>query len=359
MKKIMDNILFVIGLVSIALILLFATNAFAGETGYGFNYGTDTYEKVDDILIVNSLGDQTTVSSFGKLGTNDWIPENGVKNYLALEGYTIANDFNPSVTNPQFPEYGVKPEEDMTKLTFAGLLGDPRTTQDVYVLTKEYNRLSAQGQAESIDNLNNGLSNETINRINGDNTLQTNINSVDTNSKGRDTVLQNNIDTESNTRSSADSVLQSNISNVDSKQTTWNNQQDASINNLNNAVDNLDNRLGKLEQTQYVAEAEFRVFDSKRLTIKPFIRQNFTRSKLDTVGVRFTIKFGESYEEKEIAKTNARVDNINSRLASLEKRLGQPAYIEKTIIKDTKGKTTKTSIHITDVPAVLSVRGEF
>lgn len=311
MKKFTDNILFVIGLIAIVLLLLFVTDAYSANVTDS-NRGNNGY-----ILVNNGTGQ-------GHQGT--WTDPNNLPAIVDLN-----KALNTEIDDRVFGDKTLQTNLD----------------------TETSKRIDAdKGLQENIDT-------ETNKRTDADNNLQNNINTVDTNSKGRDTVLQNNIDTEANTRSSADTSLQSNINNVDSKQTTWNNQQDASINNLNNAVDNLDNRLGKLEQTQYVAEAEFRVFDSKRLTIKPFIRQNFTRSKLDTVGVRFTIKFGESYEEKEIAKTNARVDNINSRLAALEKRLGQPAYIEKTIIKDTKGRTTKTSIHITDVPAVLSVRGEF
>ena len=83
---------------------------------------------------------------------------------------------------------------------------------------------------------------------------------------------------------------------------------------LSNRIDSLNSRLNRLERTQFVAEFEFRVFDSKRLTISPFIRQNFTRSKLDTVGVRFTIKLGKSYEEKLIEKTNSRLSSIEIRL---------------------------------------------
>jgi hypothetical protein len=307
MRKITDNILFIIGLLVIAFILLFFSNAYAANVTDN-NRGTNGY-----ILVNNGTGQ-------GHQGT--WTDPNNLPAIV---------DLNKAL-NTEIDDR---------------LFGDKT--------------------------LQTNLDTEINKRTNADNSLQNNINTVDTNSKGRDTALQNNIDTEANTRSSADTSLQSNISNVDDKQTSWNNKQDTSIssinkindrqdtsiNNLNNAVDNLDNRVNKLEQTQYVAEAEFRVFDSKRLTIKPFIRQNFTRSKLDTVGVRFTIKLGESYEEKEIAKTNVKVDNINSRLVAIEKRLGQPAYIEKTIIKDNKGRTTKTSIHITEVPAVFAVKGEF
>jgi hypothetical protein len=131
------------------------------------------------------------------------------------------------------------------------------------------------------------------------------------------------------------------------------------VNRLDNRVNDVENRVSKLEKTQYVAEAEFRVYDSKHLTISPFLRQNFTRNKLDTVGVRFTIKLGSSYEEREIEKTNARLDRTEARLTKVEEKLVQPAYIEKTTTKNFWGKTTKTSWHITAQPTGIAVGGKF
>jgi hypothetical protein len=109
-----------------------------------------------------------------------------------------------------------------------------------------------------------------------------------------------------------------------------------------NKINDLDHRVGKLEQTQYVAEFDFRIYDSKRLTISPFIRQNFTRSTLDTIGVKFTIKLGASYEEKLIAKQNKRLEVI-------EKKLNTPqAVLEREVVKDTKGNIISESFHISE-----------
>jgi hypothetical protein len=135
------------------------------------------------------------------------------------------------------------------------------------------------------------------------------------------TNLQNNINAESSARASADTQL-------------------------SNRIDSLSNRLSKLERTQFVAEFDFRIYDSKRLTISPFFRTNFTRGKIDTVGVRFTIKLGRSYEEKLIEKTNARVDII-------ERKLGQTAIVEKEL--DTTGHVK--SIRIID--GGLAIDGTF
>jgi hypothetical protein len=326
MNNKVDTILCVIGLILIALLVVAIIPAQAGS----FDFGKTTYETADDILIVNSLGDEVKLSTFEKLGTNDFIPENAVKNYLALEGYTQANDYNPSVTNPQFPEYSVKPDnsQEWTKLTFAGLLGDPRTTQDVYVLTKEYDRLSALGQATSIDNLNNGLSSETTNRINGDNLLQNNINVVNTNSQNRDITLQNNINNEATTRSNADNKLQSNI------------------NNVNSRVDDVSNRVSALEKTQYIIKTELKFIREKHLEVGVYGAYNVGRNVCSEVGLNVVIPIGESYLDRENKRINTRLDRI-------ERNLGQSTVIERVV--DKKGKVKSISIS----QGQLSVNGQF
>ncbi len=103
--------------------------------------------------------------------------------------------------------------------------------------------------------------------------------------------------------------------------TTNNNEQDITlsdhdtrISNNTNRINNLDNRVGDLEKTQYVYEQEFRIIDTKKWTVKPFIRTNFTRSKVDTIGVRATFKFGKSYEEKLIEKQDGRIERLEALL---------------------------------------------
>lgn len=132
-----------------------------------FQWGSQTYDSAGQTLIVNSLGDQPTLSTLNttgangtvmqSLGANDFVEENGVKNTLAIDGYSVAYDANPSALN-SFGVYNQPlPNVPLTKLTFSGLDGDPRTNQSVYVLTSEYNALSSQGQATSINALSNGL----------------------------------------------------------------------------------------------------------------------------------------------------------------------------------------------------------
>jgi len=342
--KILDNVLFVVGLIMIVFILLFVSNAHAGQ----FTFGSTTYEQADDILIVNSLGDQVSLSTFNKLGTNDFIQESAVKNYLALEGYTQANDYNPSVTNPQFPEYGVKPDDgqEWTKLTYAGLLGDPRATQDVYVLTKEYNRLSAIGQAESIDNLNSGLYSETTNRINGDSLLQTNINTVNNNSVNRDSVLQTNINTEATTRSNADNTLQNNINVADNNSQTRDNKLQTNINSANSRIDDVSNRVSALERTQYVVKTELKFIREKHLEVGVYAEYNAGRNVCSEVGLNIVIPIGNSYLDRENKK-------INTRLDRLEQKVGTSAVIERTV--DSKGNVKSISIS----QGILSVNGTY
>jgi len=131
-----------------------------------------------------------------------------------------------------------------------------------------------------------------------------------------------------------------NIKKVDKKHTKWNKQQDININqnnrdiiNNSNSINNnarrigeLDNRIGELEETQYVVEGQVRIYDSKKWQVNPFARYNIGRNRIDTVGVRFTYKFGRSFEEKLI-------EEQNKRLKILEKQLEirkQPKVVGKT-----------------------------
>lgn len=86
------------------------------------------------------------------------------------------------------------------------------------------------------------------------------------------------------------------------------------ISNTSRNIESLDNRLSELEETQYVAEAEVRVYDGRRLTVSSFVRHSFTRNKLDVVGIRFTIKIGQSYEERLIAQQSKRLEKIEKQL---------------------------------------------
>jgi hypothetical protein len=165
-------------------------------------------------------------------------------------------------------------------------------------------------------------------RILGDKKLQNNINVVDNNSKSRDNTLQTNIDNEATTRATADNNLQSNI------------------NNTNSRIDDVSNRVSKLEATQYVVKTELKFIREKHLEVGVYGEYNVGRSVCSEVGLNVVIPIGESYQDRENKK-------INTRLTALENKVGTSAVIERTL--DSKGKVKSISIS----QGQLQVNGEF
>ena len=87
----------------------------------------------------------------------------------------------------------------------------------------------------------------------------------------------------------------------------------ANINNTNNKMNDLDNRLGELEKTQYYIEGAVRVKDTKKWQVQaPIVRYNFTRNKVDQIGVKFIYKVGKSYEEQRIDELEAQILKIEN-----------------------------------------------
>lgn len=262
--------------------LLFVSSIVCAEPpSAGWNFGTDTYGQHASQLVLNSLSDRYGLSTYQtatqSLGTNDYIEENGVKNQLAINGYTQAYDYNPnSKTGYGYNTPYTTPlpaNVPLTKLTFMGLDGDPTATQDVYVLTSEYNRLSDQGQADSIDSLNaeqntlaTGLSNETNERIAGDQALQ--------------------------------------------------NQ----INQTNQNVSQLDDRVNNLERLKVMPEAAVRIYDSKYLSMEAFDDYDATNGRNFAVGMKATLKIGKSYEERRIDEQDKKIRELEILVSRLEDR---------------------------------------
>ena len=178
--------------------------------------------------------------------------------------------------------------------------------------------------------LQNNIDTETTNRKDNDNLLQQNININDSDSKLRDNHLQDNINTESDTRKDNDNILQTNINNEstirhDSDVTLQNNINNESnirsnadnvlqnnINATNGRVDQIDKRVNTLEQTQGIVGAEIRLYDSKKITITTFADYTTNRQMVDRAGVKITYKIGMSYEERELAKLNKRLDKLEN-----------------------------------------------
>ena len=289
----MRKLIFILIIVMISIVPAFA-----------FNYGTDTYATDSGSLILNSLGDQVTNSTFLNLGSNDFISENAAKNQLSIDGYSKAYDYNPQNTLGQFSgvyNTSLPTGVELTKLQIGGFLGNPRAIQDIYVLTSEYNRLSAEGQANSIDTLNASQNVQNTNISNNN----TQITTVDNNSINRDNILQSNINSESITRASADNTLQNNIN------TEATNRQNTD-NILQNNINTIDNKVKKLEQTQGIIGAEVRVYDGKKWTVTTFVDFTTTRNTVDRAGVKFTYKLGKSYEEAKIDELEAKINHLTS-----------------------------------------------
>jgi len=305
------------------IVLFFTTSSYAG-----FNFGSDTYENVDNILIVNSLGDQTVESKFEHngldLGFNDYIPENAFKNDLYNQGYTSVFDY-------------ADVSLDLVEVGYMGVRGDPRSYDADYVLRKEYEKYSSQYQDIRIDknktNISNNKGNITTNKKN----IKTNKKHIATNKTNIKTNKKNISVNKKNIK-----INKKEIKRVDKKQTNWNNKQDKKINtnktgiktnrksikkNANNITNNtnnissnsnrindLDTRVKGLEQTQVIVGGEIVIKDTRKWKTTLFADYSTTRSKFDRVGVRFQYKFGISWQEKEFEKLNKKIKQLEEKL---------------------------------------------
>ncbi|HPD96992.1 MAG TPA: hypothetical protein PLP89_01585 [Synergistales bacterium] len=83
---------------------------------------------------------------------------------------------------------------------------------------------------------------------------------------------------------------------------------------LESAVAGHDRRISDLEETQYVFGLNMRVFDSRKMSWNVFANYSANRSKLDRVGVELTLKFGKSYEEKQIEDLRAEIAELKALL---------------------------------------------
>lgn len=274
---------------------------FAIPPGYAyadFQWGSQTYNSAGQTLIVNSLGDQPILSTLNttmangvasqSLGANDFIEENGVKNTLAIDGYSVAYDANPSAVN-SFGVYNQPlPNVPLTKLTFSGLDGDPRTNQSVYVLTSEYNALSSQGQAASINALSDGL-------------LFTN--------------AQVNVNTANiavNTQNIA--ALNTGLSNETQARVVGDNALQGQINATNGNVQALDNRVANLERLKVMPEADIRIYDAKHVSAMVYDAYDATNGRNFAVGIKVMLKLGKSYEETKIEEQQKELDKLKELL---------------------------------------------
>ena len=136
------------------------------------------------------------------------------------------------------------------------------------------------------------------------------------NKKKKININKRNILKERSQRKTGDKKIDKKLNQINKKQTRWNRKQDAKINNnitnintnkaniKNNAknIQDLNNRINDLEETQQIVGLKARVFDSKKWQVNLFADYSVNRSMVDRTGVRFTYKFGSSFEEREINK---------------------------------------------------------
>jgi len=250
-----------------------------------FNYGKDTYEKWDNMLIINSLGDETVESQFNyknnKLGYNDYIPENAFKNNLYNEGYSKVYDFN-------------NPHLNLTEVGYMGRLGNPRSYDKDYVLTSEWQKYSSQYQDIRISN-NKEKIRKNKKRI------------VDVNNKHtawnhqQDVKISNN---KNKTITNSNKII-TNRANINKNLTK--------INNNSNKINDLNNKINKLEETQYIVGIEGRVYDSRKWQVNMFADYSTNRNKFDRVGIKFKFKFGSSFEEKQINELKKRIEKLENK----------------------------------------------
>jgi hypothetical protein len=280
------------------VLIIIAVFLLSGKAFANFNYSYDTYSTDSGSLILNSLGDQVTNSHYGALGSNDFISENAYKNSLALDGYTVAYDYNPQNTNPQFSADYNTPLPNggagLTELQFAGFEGNPRAIQDVYVLTSEYDALSAQGQANSISNLDTTVNNQGAQ-------ITTNTSNI-SNLYGITNVQEQQI-----TQVGGVATTAYNNTQIEESQIQATNQQVAG---QQHQINNLDSRVHKLEGAQGTVGGVLRLYDTRKWQVNAFIDYDTTTANVGEVGLRVTYKLGKSYEETRIDELNKKLDAL-------------------------------------------------
>ena len=95
------------------------------------------------------------------------------------------------------------------------------------------------------------------------------------------------------------------ITNIDNITSNSNN-----INNNSQKIKGLDNRLSELEETQMIVGLEGRIYDSKKWQVNIFADYSTNRNKIDRTGVRFTYKFGNSFEERKIEELERKLNKL-------------------------------------------------
>jgi len=289
---------------------LFVSSAFCAP-GHSRNVRANNNGTNGQILIntgqdsgKTDIGSWTDIDSFGFVSSDDLTKE--IKE-------RIDGDKN---LQTQIENETENRKVDITSLQSAlNAEADVRYSTDCALQTNISNEQTRALIAEG--NLQANINQTNINSINRDSSLRNDLTAETLNRIGTDTILQKNIDIEALNRFNADSILQRNI------------------NNTNTRIDEVNNRVSKLERTQFKVQTEFRIIDTKTFSVSPYVSSNFTRNCVDEAGLRIVFKIGKSYEEREIDKlrekirqkedeeisNRATIAEMNSRLNYLMKKV--------------------------------------
>lgn len=335
----------IIGIITVSLLgvllmlLVVIAHADPSTTGTqppnaGWNFGNVTYGQVGGSLIVNSLSDNYGVSQFNtartngvaaqNLGNNDYIPENSVKNMLAIAGYTQAYDYNPQYTGLYASVYNqpLPKNVPLTELSFMGLAGNPNAIQNVYVPTSQYNTLSVQGVNSMLDP--STVLNQTVNSNTAAIASETN------RAIGAEGILAGGI-------AQADNQINVNTANIGALNTGLNNETaraqgveaglQGQINATNGNVSALQNQVNGLERLKVMPEADVRFYDSQHVSAIAYDAYDTTNGRNFAIGVKVLLKIGKSYEETQI-------DSLKTEIAKLQEMLYVPRVSERFITSE-------------------------
>jgi hypothetical protein len=86
-----------------------------------------------------------------------------------------------------------------------------------------------------------------------------------------------------------------------------------SIQQNTNTTNNLNTRVNKLEETQNIIGGVLRIKDTKKWSVDLFIDYSTNRQMIDRQGIRFTYKMGESYQDKENKRLEARIKALENK----------------------------------------------
>ena len=317
MSNKVDKILFVIGLILIAIFIVGIVNVFAGGV-------TDNNNgNLGDIFV--STGQNNGANSVGTWTNSSFLKgEKGDKGDRGLQGIQGIQGIQGLKG-----DVGLSGKDGLNGLN--GVNGEKGDKGD-----KGNRGLQGIAGADGIDGLN-GI--DGITPIKGIDYFD-GLNGADgLNGKDFDPIevtrLDNRIDTsnisitnETSERKNADTKLQNNI------------------NNVNSRVDDVSNRVSALEKTQYVIKTELKFIREKHLEVGVYGAYNVGRNVCSEVGLNIVIPIGESYLDRENKRINTRLDRI-------ECNLGQSTVIERVV--DKKGKVKSISIS----QGQLLVNGQF